>query len=286
MKKIIVLVIALMGSGIELHAMRNPKEELNKTLSRAVRDGNVNLVQQLLSQGADPNTRDYFNNLAQTVLMVAVDDLDPKGTRLQIAQALLDAGADPDLRDYIGQTALFYAAASANAAICKLLLDRGANPNAIKKHDKFPALYTLGKHPIEVRGLHPSFNQFKQTLIILASAIPTDQQEMIRREMAGLLGMRGAAPRLPRDMRNLITQDLINKLVDDQMARIQQLLSTKRIKHSLKDTAFRYGREQVNEIKQIIKFNDPQSLIRKQAENNIRRILFEKPAPNAQQSRL
>ena len=77
-------------------------------------------LQRLLKQGADPNKR---NDANATALIWAATDL--AKTRL-----LLDHGADVNARSSDLRTPLMIAARRpGNAAVVKLLLDRGANPN-------------------------------------------------------------------------------------------------------------------------------------------------------------
>lgn len=50
----------------------------------------------------------------------------------EAAAALLDAGADPDARGWMGRTPLHAAAGDGRAGVVRLLLARGADPNAVR----------------------------------------------------------------------------------------------------------------------------------------------------------
>lgn len=101
------------------------KGNLPERLIAAVRAENVALANQLLSYGADPNTRDAETGL--TVLMMAACQADPAMVRL-----LLDAGADVWTTDsFTGATALHKACQGGSVEIAASLLDHGAHIDAI-----------------------------------------------------------------------------------------------------------------------------------------------------------
>src|SRR5439155_1321111 len=77
-------------------------------------------LKRLLKQGADPNKR---NDANATALMWAATDLEK-------TRVLVDHGADVNARSDDLRTPLMIAARRpGNAAVVKLLLERGANPN-------------------------------------------------------------------------------------------------------------------------------------------------------------
>lgn len=87
-------------------------------LEHAVRNANREMVQFLLSAGADPNATDTGG---QTVLM----ELDEDAT-VDLVWDLINSGAKVNLQDESGNTALMQLASSKNVEVIKALLDAGA----------------------------------------------------------------------------------------------------------------------------------------------------------------
>lgn len=98
----------------------NMRDKRTRTtaLEHAVRNANREMVQFLLSAGADPNARDARG---QTVLM----DLDEEATA-DLVWDLINSGAKVNLQDKDGNTALMGLASSKNVEAIKALLDAGA----------------------------------------------------------------------------------------------------------------------------------------------------------------
>jgi hypothetical protein len=94
----------------------------NSTLADEIRQRHDDIVDELISAGANVNTA---NASGVTPLMGAIG-ANLESTR--VLQRLLDAGADIDEQDKGGQTALMYAAKYRRKEAVKLLLARGANP--------------------------------------------------------------------------------------------------------------------------------------------------------------
>jgi ankyrin repeat protein len=114
-------------------AIKRKAREANKIqekLGDAALYGKLAKVQQLLSEGADPNA---ITECGKSPLMLAA-----MYGHKSVLEALLDAGADPNLGSdeqfEEGTTALMYIAssffASNRAEVIKLLVDRGADLNA------------------------------------------------------------------------------------------------------------------------------------------------------------
>jgi len=94
-------------------------------LEHAVKNGNREMVQLLLSHGAAVNAKDESGD---TVLMMLNDD-----ATSDLMWDLLNAGADLKLKDKSGTTALMQLASSNNVEALKTLLDAGAEVNAKNK---------------------------------------------------------------------------------------------------------------------------------------------------------
>ncbi|HZS44637.1 MAG TPA: ankyrin repeat domain-containing protein [Blastocatellia bacterium] len=92
---------------------------------------NLPVILKLIQLGANPNDRDSGN---RTPLMYAAS----RG-QLDIIKALIAAGADPNSQDTDGKTALGMSFFEENKEITKALLDAGANPN-LKENDGEEAL--------------------------------------------------------------------------------------------------------------------------------------------------
>jgi ankyrin repeat protein len=92
---------------------------LKAQLFRAVQGfGGVKKVQELITQGADPNAKDNYN---RTVLMKAV-----KSRKGKMADVLIKAGADVNVRDDMGKTAIMKAALMGDDGMVELLKKAGA----------------------------------------------------------------------------------------------------------------------------------------------------------------
>lgn len=90
----------------------------NAELHLAVRDGNIDLIQMLLEQGADVNTR---NDLWLTPLHFAANK-----NEIEIVKMLLDHGAKVNVLTNFDYTPLHYAAYQGKVKIVTLLIEKGA----------------------------------------------------------------------------------------------------------------------------------------------------------------
>ena len=136
-----------------------PEEEL----VRAVKEGAAAKVNELLSEGVDPNLRDEREGYTNvTPLMYAAEKGD-----VAMIEALLNGGADVKVKDRFvmpseggGETALFYAVRSGNVEAIRALVRAGAAVNAKargytaltiaveqKRRDLIDTLLELGADP-------------------------------------------------------------------------------------------------------------------------------------------
>ncbi len=112
-------------------------EDVDQALLAAAEQGRLKAVEDLLGSGAVVDTR--RKNEGSTALMLACG----KGYT-DVAKILLDKGADPNARNMNGWTSLMGAAANGHEGATKLLLDRGANVNF--KHSYGYTALKLAKH--------------------------------------------------------------------------------------------------------------------------------------------
>lgn len=92
-------------------------------LHDAAREGDLDVISQLLSQGVDVNSRDESR---ETALIEAA-----LSRQTRIAAMLIEAKADIEARNDRGFTALHAAAYSGSAEVAALLLDHGAEVDAL-----------------------------------------------------------------------------------------------------------------------------------------------------------
>src|SRR5688572_6585463 len=88
----------------------------------AVYRKDVELVEMLLDEGANPNIRNDYGASPMTVAS--------EHGNYPIMKALVDAGGDIESANSEGQTLLMAVARTGNIETAKLLLDKGANVNA------------------------------------------------------------------------------------------------------------------------------------------------------------
>jgi len=104
--------------------------QLETALHRAVIQDNWELVELLISRGADVNAKD---SNGETPLHCAAG-----AARIAMFRLFLQKGADMDIEDFSQRTALHHAAASASAKMVRFLIDKSADPNARDKHGMTP----------------------------------------------------------------------------------------------------------------------------------------------------
>ncbi|MEM1092553.1 MAG: ankyrin repeat domain-containing protein [Pseudomonadota bacterium] len=116
-------------------------ETLDERLIEAVQWGDVPTVQQLLTDGADPNS-----TLRQrTALSWAV-----QGDSAELVQQLLKAGANPNLTDLQGNNALSWAAQLGKVALIAPLVAAGASVNEQNSAGNTPVLIAVSDDNLEL----------------------------------------------------------------------------------------------------------------------------------------
>jgi ankyrin repeat protein len=145
------LTYALAGRNAEIarllkaHGLRNESE--TKTLQDAAIDGDLMEAEKLLLLGADIDSQDDWDLTAGETslfrgrskgwspLMWACS-----AGKVEMAEFLLRRKANPNLRDLDGYTALHIAAKKASSLIVKLLIDHGANVQAVTENNELTPL--------------------------------------------------------------------------------------------------------------------------------------------------
>jgi ankyrin repeat protein len=108
----------------------------------AILDGDIERVRTLLDRGGDPNSQssvlsDTVHHIGGTSNVGASVDWDKQTPlvmvaiskqRYAIARLLLERGADPNARDGVGHSVLAYAATGDDIELVRLLLSMGADP--------------------------------------------------------------------------------------------------------------------------------------------------------------
>lgn len=122
----------------EVQVREMGKSSQQTVLHAAAEADNLDLVRKLLAAGADPRSSTPMQSGYGTPLH--------RGSGVAIAALLLDAGADVNAVEVSnGETPLMTAAARKHWDKCDLLLDRGANVNALT-HRRQTVLHRLAEH--------------------------------------------------------------------------------------------------------------------------------------------
>jgi ankyrin repeat protein len=101
-------------------------------LRQAAFEGEQSMVRELLGQGVNVNAMDAEG---RTAIMFAAFN-----GHSEILRTLVNAGAVVDMRDAMGNTALMYASTGPFPESVLLLLEKGADPNAVDSDEHFTAV--------------------------------------------------------------------------------------------------------------------------------------------------
>ena len=120
--------------------------------------GEVDGVQQLLAEGANPNTA---NDQGTTPLLVAI-----RRGHVDVVEALVEAGADVDQAGAWDYTPLMYAAIWGQTQIARILLRHGADPRPKDKIGDTALQHAVREH-------QPEIAEMLRALVELQTATPS-----------------------------------------------------------------------------------------------------------------
>ena len=118
------------------------QHELDELLFEAVEIVDVGLVQELLSHGADINTRVD----GQDILLAAMLPSWKQGTNIELIKLLLRSGANPNRHSENGKTALYWATVGDENELVELLIEAGATVEAEQPKDGYTSLHIASEH--------------------------------------------------------------------------------------------------------------------------------------------
>ena len=111
----------------------------------AAQDGHLDIAQELIKAGADPDKAKTASIAAGvTPLYTAAQQ-----GHLEIVKELIKAGADPDKARYDGTTPLYMAAQQGHLEIVQALIEAGAEIDKLRTNDGVPPLH-IGVTPLHI----------------------------------------------------------------------------------------------------------------------------------------
>ena len=107
-------------------------------LHKAVREGQVQVVEWLIKSGDNIEERDNFE---MTALHVAA-----QFGQLEVMKCLIEKGAEKDVKNQEGNTPLHEAVENGHHEVVKYLIEKGANTDVLNENNKRP-LYAANNFP-------------------------------------------------------------------------------------------------------------------------------------------
>jgi|GEM_PF-160902 len=160
MKHILAFILTLLAFTASI-----AQADLLDDMQQAIKNGNTDVVQELLGKGFDANATDPDGN---TLLIQAARE-----GQGDIVRALVDAGAQVNLRNRFGETALMLAVFKGHKEIALYLLDKGAD---VKQKGWTPLLYAAFGGQVEMaqillaRGADPNERSDNGTTPLMLAA--------------------------------------------------------------------------------------------------------------------
>ncbi len=111
--------------------LNQPGENGDTALIKATKEGNLEIVWELIADGAELNIRNNDGNNALWFACFA--------NHFELINLLIDGGINIDNQNDNGATALMYVASAGKTELVKLLLQKGAN-SQLKNLDDFRAV--------------------------------------------------------------------------------------------------------------------------------------------------
>ncbi len=126
-----------------MNDMREPgtdHEDRVETFIASACAGEIGAIRAQVAAGFDLNGTDRFGD---TILERVIGDLEfcPQTPKYAVVKELLRLGADPHARSRDGSSPLIVAVLHMDTEMLRLLLDAGANPNAVPMHASDELLY-------------------------------------------------------------------------------------------------------------------------------------------------
>jgi hypothetical protein len=283
MKKKQIMIVLLATVTMQLIAMEEPSKytkigNMYEDFIQAAQNGEYDRVNEFIKMGARLNAA---NRSGETALQMAAFS-----GHIGICYLLIQNGANVNIPNRGGITALMYAAGRGHTQVCKILLENGAAINA-KSNDLSRELTALmvaaevGRdqtckfliengadvYSIAWSTEHTALdlasqNGHENTVRVLLTTIPLQERIKILETKRALtlsytLATHKGIVTPPRDIRGLISQELINKFTQDQMHHIERLIAMQTTFH---ETAYNIAlRSNHPAIAQILNLSIPES---------------------------
>lgn len=257
MKLRLIFGLLIASAGISLLAM--DVVDRNKQLLEAIKKDNYDQIGRLLAEG-----RGQFSpGTLRRALWLAVKYVG----EANLCKLLIENGADASA---FSVDNLLWVVQNNNPEILKLLIENGA--------DVVNARLGLFDSTLLMAAVFENSVPLVQAIV---TTIPLSERlRILEQKRAALLAKKLTfrpgqnVPMPPKDVRRLITQHIINDLVDQQMLRVEHMLAEKNeLEQSAYDTAIADNHLSVAEL---VNWNNPETRawLRHELEASIRRLLF------------